>query len=111
MYNCEKEIKAIRWLNASEERDPTWWQTAWSLVPSSIDDPTEDVSWDDLRELDEDSATALCIEAALVQLRENLPEMQSEINQLIDDLDNRDGDIEELIQTVRENREEEENKK
>lgn len=111
MYNYEKEIKAIRWLNASEERDPTWWQTAWSLVPASIDYPTEDVSWDDLRELDEDSAAALCIKAALVQLREKLLEMQSEINQLIDDLDNRDGDIEELIQTVREKREEEENKK
>ena len=113
------EIETIRWLNASEERDPVWWEKAWSLVPAAIDDPADDVSWDDLLDLDEQaeqemnysqpSATACCIEAAVMQLREKLPEdMQPEIDQLINDLDTRDGDLEELIQIVRDNREEEE---
>ena len=47
------EIETIRWLNASEERDPVWWEKAWSLVPAAIDDPADDVSWDDLLDLDE----------------------------------------------------------
>lgn len=119
MYNYEKEIKDIRWLNSSEERDPTWWEVAWSLVPASIEDPADDVSWDDLLELDElaeqemnysqPSAAACCIEAAVMQLRDKLPEdMQPEVVRLLNGLDTRDGDLEELINIVRENREEKE---
>lgn len=109
MYNYEKEIKNIRWLNACEERDPTWWEVAWSLVPASIDDPAEDVSWDDLMEYDADAATPLCIEDALTALRNKLPEdIRPEVEQLLNDLDTRDGDLEELINIVRKNREEKE---
>ena len=92
------EIETIRWLNASEERDPVWWEKAWSLVPAAIDDPAEGVTWDDLMEYDADAATPLCIEAALTALRDKLPEdIRPEVDQVIDDLDTRHGELDVLI--------------
>ena len=93
------EIGTIRWLNASEERDPVWWEKAWSLAPAILDDPAEDVSWDDLMEYDADRARPLCIEAALTSLRDKLPEdIRPEVDQVIDDLDTRPGDLDALME-------------
>ena len=92
------EIETIRWLNASEERDTVWWEKAWSLVPASIDDPAEDIAWDDLMAHDPDAAEPLCIEAALTALRDKLPEdIRPESDQVIDALDTRPGDLDALI--------------
>ena len=97
------EIETIRWLNASEERDPVWWEKAWSLVPASIDD-----IWEELMAYDADRARPLCIESYLTDLRDKLPEdIRPEVDQVIDDLDTRPGDLDELmVDYVNRNKEE-----
>ena len=105
--------KALAWLNASEERDEVWWEKAESLVPTTLDDPAEGVTWDELQSLsDEDprlpGALAVKIETGLLALRPELPpEAQAELDQVIDDLDTRPGDFEKLLSAWQGRKEEE----